>query len=575
MAVLSAFLREQQIKDAGPELVEAVQADPNAPVTTESQSPVPPEVADDVHWAASLRRNEAWLVGEDIARSAVQLPRNLAANMLGEVSDVAQLVTDLGGAVRKVRLGADPLKDTEIDVPFTSDEIVEAMGGDKESTQFMLAGLIPTPGGSIDIGAELVGQAIAIGAIAARRKGGPILQRLNDFLGMGGNDLPNFNNGMWQKTGWYNGADGAPRFYLSDASSTVNASAISTHPRVAQAAKAAKDAGQPMITRVSNRLEDVLVHPELYDLYPELAGTKVTTWVITKPDGSIAYRNLTRSAGFKGGVESSRSGNVIRGIEMGNLDSTADFHETILHEAQHIVQSIEGFAQGTAAHLSLGMVQNIKNATIMKRATALIDEGAKTPDELFLHLRGEGFDESLAQRAVQDNNIQQYIQASAEAETGVVDDLTREFMFDHQTNVGARFERANSDVVHTLNFLFKGDVPEDGAVLLSQLQSKLSGQELSNVGFQAYLHSAGEAEARLTGLLREMTDDQIKLLNSLDPAQQAEITQALSVGPRRPAGTATIIEQPTANPPVSGPLFEEAEEAARREAIRASLFGQQ
>lgn len=568
----AAFLREQEIQQAGP-----VQADPEQPVTTEAQSPIPPELARDIHWAASVRKNEAWMIGEDLARSTVELPRNIAANLIGELPDIAQLLADIGGPVRQVVLGGDPLEDVEIDVPFTPDEIVIAMGGDPESTQFKIAQFIPTPFGSADIGVKLVTQAIAIGAIAVRRQGGPLLKRLNDFLGGGGNDLPIFHEGLWTKTGWYRGKEGLPRFYLSDANSKVNQKLITEHPRILAAQEFAKKSGESMVTRINLRFGEVLEHNELYDLYPELKGVKITTWVVTDPDGAIQFRNLSRQPNFKGGVISTPQGNVIMGVEMGTLEGAAEYHETILHEAQHIIQTIEGFAQGTSSKLTLGMIRDLRRTTVMKRATKLIDDGAVSTDGLGDALKAEGFSDLQIEMALTDNNIQQYQQATVNiAEDGIVDDFAREFMFDHNTNIDLRSQRAQGDMVHVLDFLFKGETPEEGAKMLTQLGEHLTGKELSNIGFEAYLHSAGEAEARLTGLMRDLSQDQIKQLRNVDPSFQAGLTQGqeLSIGPTRKPGTTVVIEQPVPQPPVSGPVFESVEEVIKREAIRADFLAQ-
>jgi hypothetical protein len=501
----------------------------------------------------------------------------MIANLAGELPDMVQLLADIGGPVRQVVLGGDPLEKVQIDVPFTPDEIVTAMGGDPESTQFKIAQFIPTPFGSADLGVKLVTQAIAIGAIAVRRQGGPLLKRLNDFLGMGGNDLPVFHEGLWTKTGWYRGNEGLPRFYLSDANSKVNAKLITENPRILAAQDFAKKNGEPMVSRINLRLGEVLEHPELYELYPQLKGVKITTWVVTNPDGTIAYRNLTRRAEFKGGVVSTPEGNVIMGVEMGTLEDISEYHETVLHEAQHIIQTIEGFAQGTSSKLTIGMIRDLRKSTVLKRATKLIDDGAVSTDGLGDALKAEGFTDIQIELAVRDKDILQYQQATLGlAEDGVVDEFAREFMFDHNTNIDLRSQRAQGDLVHVLDFLFKGETPEEGAKMLQQLGEHLTGKELSNIGFEAYLHSAGEAEARLTAMMRDLTQDQLRQLRNVDPSFQPGLTQGqpLSIGPTRQPGTAVVIEQPVPNPPVSGPVFESVEEVIKREAIRADFLAQ-
>jgi hypothetical protein len=79
------------------------------------------------------------------------------------------------------------------------------------------------------------------------------------------------------------------------------------------------------------KLPDVLDHPELFQAYPELAKVKVT-----KED----------TAGFKGSFTPSGHSNypgVIR-LKGGDPESV---RSTILHEVQHVVQSLEKFTGGT------------------------------------------------------------------------------------------------------------------------------------------------------------------------------------------------------------------------------------
>jgi len=521
----AAFLREQQIKQAGP-----VEADPEQPVTTESQLPVSADVAKQANWWDSVTRNEAWLGVEDVGRAMKELPRNLISNMLGEVSDIAELVANLP-------LRRHPNRPF-INVPGTSEDIVTALGGDPESAGFQIAGFIPTPGGSVDIGMELFGQAIALGAFAARRRGGPLLQRLNDFRAAEGktSDLPQFNEDLWQQTGWYRGADNQPRFYLSDANSSVNTKIYTEHPRIQKNLDNAKEFGVDVTTTVETRLDDVLVHPELFELYPELAGLKVKTYIIAKPDGSIVYRNLTRNPGFQGGLVGSPT--VISGVEMGSVTSTAQFHETILHEAQHVVQNIEGFATGTSSKLTARMLDELTGWTILKRSTALIDEGVTGSDDLFRKLVDEGFTEDHAKFAIGHNDIQKYQQA-----LDSTDEVATQFLLDHKMNVDLNQHRSQTDMVHVLNFLYKNDVPE-GAKMLEQLGETLRFEEIGQLGFQSYLNSAGEAEARLTGLLREISQKEIaELAGPPNPGRLADVTQELSVGKLEQPGSVTIMQR--------------------------------
>jgi hypothetical protein len=103
---------------------------------------------------------------------------------------------------------------------------------------------------------------------------------------------------IWQDTGWFKGGDGKWRFEISDDKSFYRGS---------EAAE-------------SSYAQDVHLHPDLYKAYPSIA----TNRVIESPNAGGSYEpNLGR-------------------VTVGPRDASS----TMLHEQQHAIQGIEGFADG-------------------------------------------------------------------------------------------------------------------------------------------------------------------------------------------------------------------------------------
>ncbi|QTD44551.1 PLxRFG domain-containing protein [Ottowia testudinis] len=115
-----------------------------------------------------------------------------------------------------------------------------------------------------------------------------------------------------QDTGWHTGADGRWRFEISDhdASLKLTPEEFRTFARGDQAVS----------------LGDLLDHPALFAAYPSLAEMPVGM-------------KVGRGASFN-----PRTGRIL----MGGAVSPAQFQSILLHEVQHGIQTVEGFASGGA-----------------------------------------------------------------------------------------------------------------------------------------------------------------------------------------------------------------------------------
>jgi hypothetical protein len=123
---------------------------------------------------------------------------------------------------------------------------------------------------------------------------------------------------IWRDTGWFAGADGNWRFEIDDSGAGLNPEGYSQFRRMRE--------GSEM------PLQDFLNHPELNDAYPQFNETTL----------------VRGQSGDGGGYASPLDAEYI-GISTGFQGPRGDMPEmlsTNLHEANHGVQNIEGFARG-------------------------------------------------------------------------------------------------------------------------------------------------------------------------------------------------------------------------------------
>ena len=164
-----------------------------------------------------------------------------------------------------------------------------------------------------------------------------------------------------QLTGWFQGADGKWRFEISDKDATVNANIFNNRSYV---------------------LEDVLAHDKLYEAYPELARVETSVDEDLKDTPTMAalvysyedrYNNPT-SLPFK------------LKINPDALSKSSDELKSILlHEVQHMIQRLEGFATGGSPKFfrenKEAFKQAFKDMASKKYKKALYDELYSKVDE--------------------------------------------------------------------------------------------------------------------------------------------------------------------------------------------------
>lgn len=149
---------------------------------------------------------------------------------------------------------------------------------------------------------------------------GPRAKRNDPF----GKILPKMKAG----TGWFIGKDGMPRFEISDKDARVREGRVS---KVLNDVAVESKRNKTSVIKTM-KLSEVLVHDALYGLYPQLKD--VTVKIINNND-VIARVNANNE------------------IEVGQKarEHTDKLKGVILHETQHLIQRIEGFAIGGNARV--------------------------------------------------------------------------------------------------------------------------------------------------------------------------------------------------------------------------------
>jgi len=131
----------------------------------------------------------------------------------------------------------------------------------------------------------------------------------------------------FKETGWMQGAEGKPRFEISDDTAKVTAQGMGLldYPTV--------------ITKDDlMRLENVIDHPELFKAYPQLRDVGV---------------GMHDNAGIVGGYDPTNNLVLLGGeYRQSFKDAPETMRDTLLHEIQHAIQRIEGFEKGGSSRVA-------------------------------------------------------------------------------------------------------------------------------------------------------------------------------------------------------------------------------
>ena len=158
---------------------------------------------------------------------------------------------------------------------------------------------------------------------------------------------------IWQKTGWFKDKDGAWKFEIGDSKARLNPNFKS-----------------------GGRLGELLEHEELFKAYPELKDIKI--------------KKISDEGGEKLGYYDPNK----KEIAINNIGDKS----TLMHEVQHAIQEIEGFAKGSGAkgenyRLSHGEAEarNVQNRLNLgdKFRAKIVKDNNPVGDDYHAWIRGE------------------------------------------------------------------------------------------------------------------------------------------------------------------------------------------
>ena len=187
------------------------------------------------------------------------------------------------------------------------------------------------------------------------------------------------NEDIRRQTGWFRGADGKWRMEVDDSGAV--------YYRNGNARQDGAEAGQWQ--GKSGTLRDYLYHPTLERLEPQVFEVPMQVVDTLPPNTNARYR------GRQGGIEASKSAQ--RG--------------SILHEAQHGIQEVEGFARGSN-HAKANRWSFVENYERVKNTPEYLK--LQTPRERLIYVRNAMAEESFQENELSDKR--RYRQAGGEIE---------------------------------------------------------------------------------------------------------------------------------------------------------------
>lgn len=179
----------------------------------------------------------------------------------------------------------------------------------------------------------------------------PILSRLDATGNFEDNPSLESNESMWRSTGWFTGPDGHLRYEIPDFDAALKSEGLRDAGSGYVAPKA------PLVGEAPTYLGDILHHPQLFEAYPQLSAIEI------RPTG--LFDGLR---GIQGSMDASN------GIMRLSSAKSEDMLSTVLHETQHYIQYLEGWARGGNASEFLPEGFETKYAEAQKRQSDVYQE---------------------------------------------------------------------------------------------------------------------------------------------------------------------------------------------------------
>lgn len=429
--------------------------------------------------------------------------RNIAATFLGAPSDLMQMGVDFSIWRDKVLGNLPP--DAEFMVPFTSDILAEQFGGSTEHRSFMPAQfLTPGPGELVGAAKAGFGAAIAIKNLGKEKLAKQVEKRLAS-----GEDPVQVLN----ETGIYKDSSGNTRYWISDVDTTIDWDHAT---RVAENWVPKNQGLGNWGTPVPFRLGSVIKNKELFEAYPRFKDLYITIPFGRDIDGNI-IRKSTREVGT--GINAQFYPRD-KSIALENVSNLETARGSILHEVQHLIDTVEGFSNGANASVWSNAVTELRNTNIDRGLikafeTGILDANIMSGiDDLtdFVQLKTIAPEKYAAASKV----FNALLEASGEplrVEESMEILRTAKNIASMVSNneLGALADmkaalQMDKDLSLASLKAMMGDLAEAGAVDPKSIDliEGLSSQELLELTHQRYLINIGEVRGRMADVLRNV-----------------------------------------------------------------------
>jgi hypothetical protein len=458
--------------------------------------------------------DEAKLVLRDLKNNAIDVGKGSIAGTLGAPVDLMAMATMVGYSGLNWLNGGDFVMGDIADLPGGTESFGQLLGADEKGAPFTVGSFF-SPGGLVKgavTGAKVAGatKAMFIGARAAT----PAVTRpLAKAKGM--EKLGMDQDEIWQQTGWWKEGDDW-KYVLSDAESVVDNAVI--QQKAATRAMKVGDEDSFGIT-----LGELFDHPTLYDAYPQLRNVPINVHVKRIDDAADGtrkfeiYNEAMHQAKIAASVETTPSGKFLNLYD--DLDSDLG-RSSILHEVQHLVQTIEDFDPGASSQKFLARILDTTQASVNKRIVDDIVSGELTPfldEQTYRQYMMKVSDEFKLDVTDVEDAMDDFLFAGADIEEARI--LTT-----------AAAERTARDLRLMVEEVSQGMPKEAAAELAKALHNNLSFAQTKWLARQRYLRQGGEVEARLTQTLRDQTQEALAASRKPPLADQAVLLNRKIIG---------------------------------------------
>ncbi len=304
--------------------------------------------------------------------------KGLLAGLAGFPVDLGIQAHDLLASALVARPVDDPAK-----VPGSSEWIGNRIGADTDRASF-IAGTFGAP----DVTDIKKAMFLGVGRIADVKSAFGQTKIDNLFGAEAATKAGADPQAVWQEHGWFKDIDGNWKFEVDDSQAQLT----DWYDRFSSGRVKLEHVNNSTFTAV--RFAEILHHPELFKVYPELANLGVKVSARRNSGSALQIYDATRSP----------KGSLVGGNQMNiyNIEDVDEFKSVLLHEAQHWVQEMEGFARGGTAPTGLAEVaENVHLNRLLQGSGGEVF----TEEQAFQYFSDQGFPESKAKDLMEEYSI--------------------------------------------------------------------------------------------------------------------------------------------------------------------------